>query len=135
MPPRDQIVPIEQLLAAARQRVLATSLRAVAAEIGMEHSGLNKLLQGTTPRPSTIEKLTTWYLRHAGSGELDSPPELVEAALAILVQHLPPGRRVAATKAMRVQLRELTDAAGVRIPSWLTSPAGKKSPDETRSKP
>lgn len=121
MPPSDPVVPIELLLEAARQRIAETSLREAAAEIGMEHSGLNKLLaRGHKPRPSTVRKLTTWYLKRAAAGELEIDVEVVQAALAILVKHLSPAAREGASNQLLRLLAEITAGDGAGMPQWLT---------------
>lgn len=119
MPPSEPFAPVELLLEAARQRVAETTLRDTAAEIGMEHSGLNKLLKGAKPRLSTIRKLTVWYVERVASGELEVTPEAVHAALAILTRHLPPLRRAAIQAQVVEQLKSITSAEGVPAPRWM----------------
>jgi hypothetical protein len=120
MPSPDTAVPVELLLEAARQRVSQTSLRETAAEIGMEHSGLDKLLKRPQkPRPSTIRKLTEWYLRRAAAGELEVRPEVAQAALSVLVQHLPLARRSHALAHLTDVLHEITTQEKSQIPEWL----------------
>lgn len=119
MPSPEPVVPIEQLRAAAQERVAETTLRTAAAEIGMEHSGLNKLLQGTRPRPSTVRKLTTWYLRRAAAGELDLPPEIAAAVTVLLVKHLPEREQVDTAEQILAVIRKQTVAAGLPLPDWL----------------
>lgn len=119
MPPREPSVPIELLLEAARQRVAVTNLREAAAEIGMEHSGLHKLLKGTKPQPSTVRKLTSWYLRRAASGELEVEPDVARVALAVLIQHLLPARRDAAQAQVVELLKRITASEGAPVPKWM----------------
>jgi hypothetical protein len=122
MPSRELAISVEQLRAAAQQRVAETSLRVAAAEIGMEHSGLHKLLQGTSPHPGTIRKLTEWYLKRAAAGETTITSELAHAALGLLVQHLPPDRRTRASDRLLTVLRDETRVESVSSPSWLAPP-------------
>src|ERR1044071_4560951 len=46
---------------AVAERVAASSLRAVATEIGMSWSGLRKFLRGGSPHRATAQKLLAWY--------------------------------------------------------------------------
>ena len=120
MPPAEPTVPVEVLLEAARQRIATSTLRQVAAEVGMEHSGLNKLLkQDQRPRPSTVRKLTEWYLKLAAAGELAVQQDVGNAALAVLVRHLPVHRRESAIRQIVELLQTVTAREGVPAPDWL----------------
>jgi hypothetical protein len=117
---RDSRIPPAQLIEAARSRAAETNLRSTADEIGIEHSTLNKLLHGgRTPRSSTVQKLTEWYLKAAAAGQLGLSADVVEAALAIIVNHLPPERRENAIGELREHARELTARYRTALPAWL----------------
>jgi hypothetical protein len=86
---------LEKIRELAGKRVSASSLRAVASEIGISFSGLRKLLAGGSPHPSTVKKLTAWYVRSRKAGppkkkisdraeraETDAAIELLQGYLA-----------------------------------------------------
>jgi hypothetical protein len=120
MPSHSPAISVELLLEAARQRVAQTSLREAAAEIGMEHSGLDKLLKrDQQPRPSTIRKLTEWYLLHTAAGDLETRPQVAQAALDVLLQHLVPAKRAEVRNQLLALLRTASVEQGVATPTWL----------------
>lgn len=96
--PSNRAFGIKSLRDAVAQRVKETSIRAVAEEIGMSHSGLHVLLKGSVPHPSTREKLVAWYLGRRGVGP--SAPEVskadVDAAVSVLVHYVNDGVRTQA---------------------------------------
>lgn len=122
--PKRSVVPVEQLLDAAQRRVEETTLRFTAAEIGMEHSVLNKLLsQGRKPHTATVRKLTAWYLKRAAAGELEVSAEMARVALGALVQHFPSSAREEAASKVTDLIRELTASAGLPHPGWTGDPS------------
>ena len=83
-------VPVEVLRDAAQRAVESTSLRYVAAAVGMVPSGLENFLSGAPPRARTVRKLREWYVRNAaGIGEASH--ETAKAAFAVLLDGIPPG--------------------------------------------
>jgi hypothetical protein len=123
MSSRNQPVPegvrVEQLREAARERVLETSLRVAAAEIDLSHRGLEGFIKGSRPRPQTIRKLTEWYLKRVAAGAARVVPELAQAALTVLVEHVPLERREIVADHLLAVLRQETQTANVPLPSWL----------------
>jgi hypothetical protein len=78
-------------MAALRERVEQTSIRAVADELGMSPSGLHVLLHGSKPRAGTRRKLLEWYaeIRSRSAGRRAGvPAEDVDAAVAVLDRYL-----------------------------------------------
>lgn len=69
-----------------RERVDETSIRAVAAQIGMSASGLHVFLNGSRPHPSTVQLVTRWASRLGEQGVPDDRD--VDAAIALLVQYV-----------------------------------------------
>jgi hypothetical protein len=59
----ERAVPVVVLRDAVRLRVEGSTLRAVAAEVGLSFSGLRSFLAGTKPHPRTLEKLHAWFER------------------------------------------------------------------------
>lgn len=79
------------VLKAVRERVEATSIRAVAEELGMSPSGLHVLLRGSKPRTATRRKLLDWYAEvrsRSKTARTDVPPEDVDAAVTLLSRYL-----------------------------------------------
>lgn len=79
---------IEGVREFAQQRVEATSLRAVAAEIGMSNSGLHSFLRGGEPYNHVRKKLIAWFMRlrypesrPIAAGEIDAATSLLAAYL------------------------------------------------------
>jgi hypothetical protein len=56
----------ERFRSALRQAIARSTLRAVARDVGMSPSGLQKFLDGTNPYGKTRERLRMWYFREAG---------------------------------------------------------------------
>jgi hypothetical protein len=120
MPSRDFGVPIEALRQAARERVEATSLRTAAAEIGMSFRGLEGFVKGSFPHPATVRKLTDWYVKRVASEESAVSPDVAQAALSILIQHLPAAGRSEAEEQVVQLLNGLTTAKELPLPRWLS---------------
>lgn len=82
--PGKPFFSVDAIRQLAKDRVEATSLRAVAAEIPMSKSGLDSFLKGRSPYSATQPKLSSWYVRNRGSRKGLVAPEEFEAAIAIL---------------------------------------------------
>ena len=85
--PSKRAFGIKSLREAVAGRVAETSIRAVAEEIGMSHSGLHVFLKGSDPHPTTREKLVTWYVesRKSPASQRDVTKADVDAAIRLLV--------------------------------------------------
>jgi hypothetical protein len=59
MPSRE----IDALREAVRYRVQGSTLRAIAAEIGMPHQTLHAFIQGSDPYGKNLGLLRTWYAK------------------------------------------------------------------------
>ncbi len=84
----------------------------------MSVTGFRAFLQGSNPFESTREKLTVWYLRHTAAGEPGQTLDVVEAALAVLVEAIPPEKRADAMRELVDAMERSYRAAGVPIPKW-----------------
>jgi len=69
MPSGDSRVSLETLRVAARERVAGSSLRLVAAEIGIQHDALARFLRGSRPYGRTVAKLQAWHTGRADEVE------------------------------------------------------------------
>ena len=110
---------ISHIREAAAARVLATSLRRVAREIGMSPTGLRKFLDGTEPYSPTVHRLRVWYVRFAALSDAAIAREDAEAALAVLTHDLAetPGRMAAG--GMLESLGRGYEASGKSRPEWV----------------
>ncbi|HEX5726595.1 MAG TPA: hypothetical protein VFX98_14060 [Longimicrobiaceae bacterium] len=102
---------LDRLRESVAIRVRATSLRAMARQVGMSPTGLEKFIQGGTPYAAGRRKLFEWWGRERGK-------EGPAAALAALVGDLPAERREPALRALVEALRALYEAQG-GCPPWL----------------
>ncbi|HEV2148072.1 MAG TPA: hypothetical protein VGR37_11770 [Longimicrobiaceae bacterium] len=110
---------VETLRNAAAKARKAHGLRATAREIGMSGPGLQAFLDGTDPQPTTVARLTAWYLRTAAErGDVVTGPT-ARAAVALLVDFLPPKERAEALREIRRVLERQAKAAGVPVPDWV----------------
>jgi hypothetical protein len=113
--------PVERLLEAARQRVAETNVRRVAEEIGMDHSGLRKLLRfRRKPQAATMRKLPRWYLNGAAAGLCEIPAEIAQIILSLLVRHLPSAQQPAAIQAVIDTITGFENASPTSV--WITNP-------------
>jgi hypothetical protein len=101
-----------------RGAVSASSLRAVAEQVGLTHRGLALFIEGSKPRPSTIRKLAAWYLNRPRDGEAISPDD-AEAVLAVLLTGVPAETLGDTMRRVVVSMRRICDDAGVAPPSWI----------------
>ena len=113
-------VPVPTLRDAVRQAVERTSSHAVAREVGMSAPSLRDFVAGSEPRSATVRKLTVWYIRqHAerSEGELDA--ETAAAALALLLEHLPPEYRSKTRQSFLDWLTGVTRVTSTVSPNWV----------------
>lgn len=115
----DSPIPVPVLREAARSRVADRGLREAAQEIGMSWSGLRTFLDGTRPHATTVRKVLQWYLRTIGSRSETLTSETARGVLALLVEHLPPGRRESAAAQLLEVVRAESSLARVPPPRWL----------------
>jgi hypothetical protein len=109
---------VDVLRESVRRAVAASTLRTVAAQIGVTHRTAGKFLAGTPPQEKTLRKLREWYVRHAGE-ERNVSTETVGAALALLTDGLPEKYREGAERDVLDVLRKAHRAAGTKPPRWI----------------
>jgi hypothetical protein len=66
MPSGDRRVPFDKMRERARAQVEATSLRHVAADVGIDYNALNRFINGSKPRAKNAQRLEAWYSAEAG---------------------------------------------------------------------
>lgn len=90
-------VPIDTLREFARDAAERSSLRHVAAEVGVGRTTLQNFIQaGTSPHPRVKRLLGLWYLREKARLDARAEAESYSAALETLVSGFPGERRSAA---------------------------------------
>ena len=124
-------VPISVLRETARLRVQAKSLRKAAKEIGLSPTGLQGFLDGSEPYAPTIQKLLEWYVQEEVRKAIQLSPETAEAALTLLVRHLPEPQRAAA---IRHLLQTLAAESGP-VPEWLAELLNAPAEEEPGPEP
>lgn len=109
---------LEALRAMVQRYTYATSLRHVAALVGMSPEGVRKFLDGSIPAPRTWRKLVTLSRMEAVQEDrmADAPARV---ALSYAVAHLPAAERYAAVEELRAVVARRSRAAGVPVPAWV----------------
>jgi hypothetical protein len=119
MPAPDLRVPLDAIRREAELARDASSLRAVAREVGITPMGLRAfLLNEGKPQARTARKLNQWYARRMATRLPDGEDE-ARAALTILAGYFP-------ERARRARLMDLLDSMergfrdeGMQAPAWL----------------
>lgn len=112
-------VPLEVLRDFVRSQAELSSIRQVAAEVGLGRTTLHTFINGeTNPHPRVRRLLGLWYLQ-----KLEQAPDIdvarpYVAALEILLSEVPEERRRAAQQSMLELLTETHSEAGA-APRWL----------------
>jgi hypothetical protein len=106
---------LERYRLALEAAIARTSLRTVAAAIGMSPTGLSEFIAGTRPYARTVERVRRWYQRYAGLDAVQS--EEIAADLRRIVGTLPdPDNGVAnLLEAVERSYR----SAGLAPPDWV----------------
>lgn len=112
-------VALGELRKAVASRVQADSLRAVARDVGMSPSGLQKFLQGSSPYSATRQRLERWYVRESATYRSVISEESARAALGMLLHDLPMKQRGLALRRMLDALEQAYPHN--RRPNWLRS--------------
>jgi len=110
---------VDRLRESVAIRVHATSLRAVARQVGMSPSGLEKFIAGGMPYSATRRKLVEWWYREGTHPHMQLSADAVAVALGTLVGDLPPDRRERTLRELVETLRELYAAQDAPPPAWL----------------
>lgn len=119
MPAPELRVPLEAIRLEAGLARDATSLRAVAREVGITPMGLRAfLLNAGTPQPRTVRKLNLWYVRRMATRPPEGEDE-ARAALTILAGFYPKAERFRVLNGFLDSMeREFRDS-GMQTPAWL----------------
>lgn len=119
MPPSDLRVPVEAIRREAELARDASSLRAVAREIGITPMGLRYFLlnQGNL-QARTVRKLNEWYVRRMAT-RLPGGEDETRAALVILASLYPESERVRVLTGLLDSLERDFDTSRMDPPPWL----------------
>lgn len=131
--PRE--LSVDAMRALARDRTEQSSIRTVAQEMGLGHTTLYNFLQGATPHPRVRRALAEWYVRQSAAlPGAERPAEAYSAALAVLVDAMPPETRASAADELLSYLESLHRQGGGTTPGWITrlreESASPASPDD-----
>ncbi|MEX2281697.1 MAG: hypothetical protein WEE89_04320 [Gemmatimonadota bacterium] len=114
-PKRIALAPIRRTLA---HRIEAGSLRAVAKQVGMSPSGLQKFIDGSQPYSATRRRLERWYVRESGY-RAQLTAESARAALSILGHDLPAEARAKLHAELIAVLEASYHTGSQELPRWL----------------
>jgi hypothetical protein len=131
--PRDyRAVPVEAMRRFAQDQAELTSIRQVAAEIGLGRTTLHKFVVGETmPHPRVRRLLALWYLRrHGHAADDDAAVRPYAAALQILLGDVPEDARERATAEVLDVLERGYTVAGGEPPAWLDALRAPSDEDE-----
>ena len=126
MPRTGVTASLEELREAVRRNAGGGSLRQTATEIGMSWSGLRTFLNGTTPHPATIKKISDWFLRQ--SVETRENTLAMEMALNVLAERVDPSQRRALKRALLDTVTEFAE----RKSTVQSSRSSKAIPRKTK---
>ena len=114
-------VEVAFLIAAARQAVALTTIRAVAKGVGLSHGTVFNLVNGRTREPyrTTIAKLRAWYLQQWGSIGDGLTPEGAAYLMEQILAAIAPDERVKAAFELVQALERIYDRHGTQRPAWL----------------
>jgi hypothetical protein len=118
MPSRERVVSLDALREAARAYAEATSQRQAAREIGLSGTGFRAFLNGSEPHPGTLRKLNEWYVQRQASDNAEVSSEAAEAALSLIVAHLPPAERNGAAQHL-LSVLETLGGPRAHLPRWI----------------
>lgn len=115
-------VPLDVLREFARDESERTSLRQVAANLGLGRTTLQKFINAeTTPHPRIRRQIALWYLAsrdQARSPEPEPDVDAAQAALQVLVGDLPEEYREGAIRQLITRIEQLYASQGIPAPGW-----------------
>lgn len=113
-------VPVEVLREFVRDQAELSSVRQLAAEIGLGRTTLHSFVTGeTTPHPRVRRLIALWYLQKMEQSSGSDAVKPYAAALEILLADLPAERRSSAKQELVELLTQTHSAEGRAAPRWL----------------
>jgi hypothetical protein len=107
---------VDVLRNVVRLAVEQDGLRSTARAVKLTATGLQRFVDGSAPRVTTLKKLRAWYLRRRPDPR---STEVAKLAASVLVDGIPPEKQADAVKEVMTLLDRLHRAAGVRPPEWI----------------
>lgn len=109
------------LLAAVRQAVARSSIRAVSRQTGISHGGVSNLVAAKPRRLTgkTVQRLREWYLREWAAGHDSLTPEVATYLVEQVLAAIPPGVRKAAALELVRAVERIYDTHRAPRPAWL----------------
>jgi hypothetical protein len=121
MPAPEMRAPIEAIRREAGLARDASSLRAVAREVGITPMGLRGfLMDAGKPQARTVRKLNLWYARRMAT-RLPEGEDEARTALTILAGYFPERERRSAVMDFLDVMERRFRATGMEVPAWLTT--------------
>jgi hypothetical protein len=119
MPAPELRVPLDAIRREAELARDASSLRAVAREVGVTPMGLRGFLMNAgKPQARTVRKLNLWYARRM-STRLPEGEDEARAALTILAAYFPERARGARLMDLLDSMERGFRGEGMQTPAWL----------------
>jgi hypothetical protein len=121
MPAPELRVPIDAIRREAGLARDASSLRAVAREVGITPMGLRGfLMDAGKPQARTVRKLNLWYARRMATRLPDGEDE-ARTALTILSRYFPERERKPAVLEHLAVMERRFLASGMEVPAWVAT--------------
>jgi hypothetical protein len=121
MPLPELRVPTDVLRREAGLAVDASSLRAVAGEMGMSAMGLRSFIQGgRTPQDRTLRKVTLWHAGRAAARQAEGE-EAARSVLTVLAGLYPQADRPRVLGNFLGQMEREFRASRMAPPPWLAT--------------
>lgn len=122
-------VPLETLREFARDESERSSLRQVAAAVGVGRTTLQNFIQAeTSPHPRVKRLVALWYLKQTTRSEEEESAEAYATALDLLVGALPVERRGEARRTLIEIVERVHGLLGVPLPAGLLAVKERLSP-------
>jgi hypothetical protein len=112
----DSETSFATIVQALKRAVDSSSLRSVAAEVGMTHRGLGKVLKGSRCQARTLRKLEAWYQNRGRALEASLP---VSSSLDALVRMLAAEQGELVNPQVKELLREIYERHGLTPPKEI----------------
>ncbi len=124
-------VPVEMIRRFAQDETELTSIRDVAAEVGLGRTTLHKFVAGETmPHARVRRLLALWYLRRHGQAAEDEAVGPYASALAVLLSGVPDRARAFAAGEVLDVLERGYAATCEERPAWLDALRARCAHDE-----
>lgn len=125
MPSPELRASLDVIRRAAELACDASSLRAVAGQVGMTAMGLRAFLRREgKPQERTVRKLNQWYVRHV-AGRVPEGEDEARAALIILTGFYPGASRSRAALRFLDVMEQEFRASGMAPPPWRAGLLGE----------